>query len=370
MAAQSTPGSSRPRFGRSLLLLSILIVAGCSSAQPTSQFTYPPVTAGPPASAPPSVAPSPSPAPSFPVTLTDDEGTEVTIPAEPQKIVSLTPATTEILFTIGAGDRVVGKVEDVANFPPEAADIPIVARFDGVDIEQVVALEPDLVISAGVGLTQGDAVEQLRGAEIPVLVIYPTTIDGGLAGIRLIGQATGFADTADSLAIGMEQRIDELERLAATATDKPRVFYEIDVTGGIFTPPADSIYGEMFVLAGAEPISGDASYSISLEELVAADPEVILLGDAAYGVTAESVADRPGWKGMTAVKDGAISPIDDILVTRPGPRLVEGLEALIRAIHPELADQLPVPMPSASLGSSVPETDKPTTGLGGLPIAA
>ena len=89
----------------------------------------------------------------------------------------------------------------------------------------------------------------------------------------------------------MEQRIDELAALAATATEKPRVFYEIDVTGGIFTPPADSIYGEMFRLAGAEPISGDASYSISLEELVAADPEVILLGDAAYGVTAEAVAD-------------------------------------------------------------------------------
>ena len=129
------------------------------------------------------------------------------------------------------------------------------------------------------------------------------------------------------------------------------MFYEIDVTGGIFTPPAESIYGEMFRLAGAEPISGNDSYSISLEELVAADPEVILLGDAAYGATPEAVAERPGWKGMTAVKNGAIFPIDDILVTRPGPRLVEGLEALIRAIHPELADEL-------------------VTGLGRLPAAA
>jgi iron complex transport system substrate-binding protein len=370
MAARSIPGSSRPRLGRSLLLVA-LILAGCSSAQPTSQFTYPPVTAGPPGTAAPeTAAPSPTPAPSFPVTLTDDEGTEVTIAAEPQRIVSLTPATTEILFAIGAGDRVVGKVEDVAKFPPDAADIPIVARFDGVDVEQVVALEPDLVISAGAGLTQGDAVEQLRRAEVPVLVIYPTTIDSGLAGIRLIGQATGLGETAESLAIDMEQRIDELERLAATATQKPRVFYEIDVTGGIFTPPADSIYGEMFRLAGAEPISGDASYSISLEELVAADPEVILLGDAAYGATPEAVADRPGWGGMTAVQDGRIYPIDDILVTRPGPRLVEGLEALIRAIHPELADQLPLPMPSASLGPPVLETDKPTTGLGNMPAAA
>jgi iron complex transport system substrate-binding protein len=281
----------------------------------------------------------------FPVTLTDDEGTEVTIPAEPEKIVSLTPATNEILFAIGGGDRVVGKVEDVANFPPEAANIPVVATFNGVDVEKIIDLEADLVISAGAGLTQGDAVEQLRRADVPVLVIYPTTIDGGLAGIRLVGQATGLTETAESLAIGMEQRIDELERLAATAAENPRVFYEIDTTGGIFTPPADSIYGEMLRLAGSEPISGNASYSISLEDLVAADPEVILLGDAAYGATPEAVADRAGWKGMTAVKQGRIYPIDDIIVTRPGPRLVEGLEALIRAIHPDLAGQLPTPEP-------------------------
>jgi iron complex transport system substrate-binding protein len=336
---------------RRFLLRFVLIALFAVACTPGGRSSSSPAASVSPTSAPPTVAPSPSPAPSFPVTLTDDEGTDVTIAAEPQKLVSLTPATTEILFTIGAGDRVVGKVEDIANFPPEAADVPIVARFDGVDIEQVVALEADLVISAGVGLTQGDAVEQLRRADIPVLVIYPTTIERGLAGIRLIGQATGFSETADALAIGMEQRIDELERLAATATEQPRVFYEIDVTGGIFTPPADSIYGEMLLLAGAEPISGDASYSISLEELVAADPEVILLGDAAYGATPEAVAARPGWGGMTAVQDGRIHPIDDILVTRPGPRLVEGLEALIRAIHPELADEL-------------------ATGLGSLPAAA
>lgn len=353
---------------RRSLLLPVLIAVFATACSTAGQAS--PTPAAPPASVAPTTAPSPSPAPSFPVTLTDDERTEVTIAAEPERIVSLTPATTEILFAIGAGDRVVGKVEDVAKFPPEAADIPIVARFDGVDIEQVVALEPDLVISAGDGLTQGDAVEQLRRADVPVLVIYPTTIDGGLAGIRLIGRAAGLSEAAESLATAMDQRIDELGRLAATATERPRVFYEVDVTGGIFTPPADSIYGEMFRLAGAEPISGDPSYSISLEELVAADPEVILLGDAAYGATPEAVADRPGWGGMTAVKDGRIHPIDDILVTRPGPRLVEGLEALIRAIHPELADQLPLPMPSASLGPPVLETDKPTTGLGSLPAAA
>jgi len=336
-----------------LVTLLALFAAACG---PSGQALFTPTAAAPTASPqPPTEAPSATAAATFPVTLTDDEGTEVTIPTEPQRIVSLTPATTEVLFTIGGGDRVVGKVMDIANFPPEAADIPEVATFSGVDVEKIVELEPDLVISAGVGLSQGDAVEQLRRADIPVLVIYPTTVDGGLAGIRLIGRATGLSATAESLAIGMEQRIDELQRLAATAESKPRVFYEIDTSGGIFTPPADSIYGEMFRLAGAEPISGDVSYSISLEKLVAADPEVILLGDAAYGVTAADVGKRAGWKGMTAVKDGRIYPIDDIVVTRPGPRLAEGLEALIRAIHPELAGQLPSPEPVT---------------LGELPVAA
>ena len=146
------------------------------------------------------------------------------------------------------------------------------------------------------------------------------------------------------------------------------MFYEIDVTNGIFTPPAESIYGEMFKLAGATPISGNANYSISLEDLVAADPEVILLGDAAYGQSPETVKAREGWDGMTAVKADRIVPIDDIVVTRPGPRIADGLEALIRAIHPELAAQLPAPGGSAGPGES--PAASPATSLGRLPRAA
>ena len=341
---------------RFLIPLVLFVLAACNPAAQASPTPAATTATAPPTATATAVPPSPTAAAAFPVTVTDDEGTEVTIPGEPQKIVSLTPATTEILFTIGAGDRVVGKVEDIANFPPEAADIPVVATFSGVDVEQIVSLGADLVISAGSGLTQGDAVEQLRRANVPVVVTYPTTVDGALAGIRLIGTATGLTKTADDLVLGMQQRLDELARLVDGTTERPRVFYEIDTTGGIFTPPAESIYGEMFALAGAEPISGDAAYSISLEDLVAADPEVILLGDAAYGVTAADVAKRAGWKGMTAVKTDRIYPIDDIVVTRPGPRLTEGLEALIRAIHPDLASQLPTP--------------EPVTSLAGLPAAA
>lgn len=323
---------------RFLAALLLIIVAACTPSAAPSPSPSPTTVAV--ATLPPTAAPTATPAPAFPVTITDDEGTAVTLAAEPKKIVSLTPATTEILFAIGAGDRVVGKVEDSANnfegFPPEAKDVPKVATFAGIDVEKIVELTPDLVVSGGVGLTQGTAVTQLRAAGIPVVVAYPTTVAQGIAGIKLLGQAVGRSDAATSLANAIQARIDQLKAVAATATKQPRVFYEIDVTGGIFTPPVESIYGEMFTFANARQIGGNASYSISLEQLVAADPEVILLGDGAYGVTPDAVKARAGWGGMTAVKNGAIIAVDDVVITRPGPRIAEGLEALIRAIHPEL----------------------------------
>ena len=340
MAAQSTRHSVRAALGALLLT-----VAACAPAATQSQ---PPGTVQTPAAAPTIVSPSSTPTPVFPVTLTDDEGTEVTIPAEPQKIVSLTPATTETLFALGVGDRVVGKSEDVASFPPESVGIPDLATFSGVDVEQIVAVEADLVISAGEGLTQGDAVEQLRRAGIPVIVSYPTSIDTGMSSILLIARAVGEPEAGEVLVDSIKSRLDDLAVIASSAGSRPRVFYEIDVTNGIFTPPADSIYGEMLRLAGSDPISGDVSYSISLEELVAADPEVILLGDAAYGQSAATVKERSGWDGITAVKNDRIAPIDDIIVTRPGPRIAEGLYALIVAIHPDLQVQMPAPGASAA----------------------
>ncbi len=332
----------------------ILVLGGCTPAAVATSTPAAP-TAGAPATVAPTAVPlSPTPAPAFPITLTDDEGTEVTIPAEPRRIVSLTPATTETLFALGVGDRVVGKVEDVANFPPEAAEIPVVATFAGVDVEQIVDLEADLVVSGGAGLTQGPAVEQLRRANIPVVVSYPTTVDAGVESIKLIGRAVGKAAEGEELADSIKRRLDDLAVIASSAATRPRVFYEIDVTGGIFTPPADSIYGEMFRLAGGEPISGNANYSISLEELVAADPEVILLGDAAYGQSPETVRARAGWDGMTAVKQDRIVAVDDIVVTRPGPRIADGLHALVLAIHPELEGHL---SPRASTGAPVKALD-------------
>lgn len=314
---------------RAWLLPVILVLAACG----TSGGTFQNVPTGTPA---PSVSPSPAvTATPGPVTLTDDEGTTVVIAEEPQKIVSLTPAATEILFAIGAGDRVVAKVEDITPFPPEADDLPVVATFEGTDVEQIVALGADLVIAGGLGFTKPDVVTQLRGLDIPVVVVYADDLDTALADIELIGRAAWAADAAQALIDEMRADLDELAALTADLP-KPRVFYEIDTFNAIYTTPDDFVAAELLRLAGSVPITTDDSYVISLEELIAADPEIILLGDTASGVTAEQVAVRPGWGGMTAVVNGDILPVNDVVITRPGPRLVDGLRALIAAIHPDV----------------------------------
>jgi iron complex transport system substrate-binding protein len=135
----------------------------------------------------------------------------------------------------------------------------------------------------------------------------------------------------------MRATFDQTEA-ATRDVDRPRVFYETGDQPAIYGVANDSFVAAMLELAGSEPITTGSStvWEMSVEALIEADPEIILLGDAAYGVTTEAVAARPGWRGLTAVEEGRIYPIDDIVVTRPGPRLTDGLRALLEAIHPEL----------------------------------
>jgi iron complex transport system substrate-binding protein len=273
----------------------------------------------------------------FPVTVTDDEGTEVTIEAEPQRIVSLTPATTEILFAIGAGDRQVGRT-DADDYPASAASIPVVVTLGKVDVEKTVGLEPDLVIAGGNDFTPPEAVAKLREVGIPVLVTYAPDVEGVLEDIELVGTAVGAPGPATDLADRMRAEIDAIRVVLGPGERvRPAVFYEIDATKDIYGPADDSFLAEMVSIAGGDPVTTGSPtvWSIPLERLIAADPEVIVLADAAWGVTAEQVAARPGWDAITAVRAGAIRPIDDTIVTRPGPRLVEGLRALALAIDPE-----------------------------------
>jgi iron complex transport system substrate-binding protein len=327
----------------SLLPAVLFALTACSSAAGPASPSVAVPSAG--ASPSPSVAtapPSPTAAPAFPTTLTDDEGTAVTFTTEPHTIVSLTPATTETLFALGAGDEIKGKGQDVFLYPPQAAAVPDVATFDSVDVEKIVALSPDVVFAGGNFFTPPDSIARMRSLGLTVVVLYAPSVDAVYKDIALIGQAAGRSAQATVMVGRMRAEFDNV-RAAVAGLPAPRVFYELDATGAIYGPADASFLAEMIGLAGGTPITSGSTdkYEISVERLIQQDPQVILMADAPFGVTAEQVAARPGWKVMTAVKNHQIRPIDDQTVTRPGPRLFLGLALLAGTIHPE------APIPSA-----------------------
>jgi iron complex transport system substrate-binding protein len=320
-----------------LLLVLVAVLSGCSSAgaSPSAE----PSSAPSPSTA--AASPSPATSAAFPITVTDDEGTSTDIAAEPQSIISLTPANTEILFALGAGERVIA-TDDGSDFPEEAAALPDVATFSSVDVEKVVALEPDIVIAGGLGFTPADAITRLRDLDVPVLVLYAPSVDGVYKDIELIGQATGTSAAATTLVADMKADMDAISSAVADQTPKPRVLYEVGydaTTGAIFAPADDSFVAEMVTLAGADTITtGDPNtYEISLEALIGKDPQIIVLGtNPFYMPTPAEVAARPGWDALTAVRNGDVRPVRDIEITRPGPRLPLGLRNLAAGIWPDV----------------------------------
>lgn len=325
-----------PRSVSATLLALLLAIAGCAApaASPSPSETA--------ASASPSAEPSLA---AYPLTVTDDAGREVTIETAPERIVSLAPSNTEIVCAVGACDRLVG-VTDFDDYPPEVSDVDDVVIQAQVDVESVVAAEPDLVLAAGNELTPSAVIEQLEGLDLTILVLYPETLEEVYANVRLIGEALGASGSADEVVAGMEGRVDAVVERVAEA-ERPRTLYEIFYSeGSMYTAGEGSFLASLIETAGGEPVTGDAQGLLASEDLVAADPQLILLGSASYDpslsapeTALETVGARPGWADLAAVRDGQVVPyLDDIVTTRPGPRIVEGLEALARAIHPVLAD--------------------------------
>jgi len=342
-----SPSSLTTRLGVLFAAL-LLVLSACAGSVASSAPTATPPAAVPTATAASTATPeptaSPSPVAAFPATLTDDEGTAVTIPAEPTKIVSLTPAVTETLFAVGVGSRVVA-TDDSSDYPAEAASLPDVVTFGTVDVEKIVALDPDLVIAGGAGFTSAESIAQLRGLGIPVLVVSTPSIDGIYKDIELVGTAVGEADAATELTTTMRAEMDAIASAATAESTKtakpPRVFYDvgyIDATGQIYGPAEGSFLAEMVGMLGVDVIAGDkVTYEVPLETLISRDPEVIILGtNAFYTPTAETIAKRPGWSALSAIKSGDVRSVSDTEITRPGPRLATGMRNLALAMYPDL----------------------------------
>jgi iron complex transport system substrate-binding protein len=314
----------------------MLLLAACGQEQST---TFSSIGAALSPGATPSVAPSVS----YPLTLTDDAGRSVTLPAAPERIVSLAPSNTEIVCALGACSELTG-VTDFDDYPASVKGVAHVVIQAKVDAEKVVAARPDLVIAAGNGFTSEASIKQLTDLGLHVMTLYPRDLDGVYRDIDLVGRALGVPERAQSTIASMQARVKAVTDVVATAP-RPRTFYEVSVfEGSIYTAGKDSFLSSLISLAGGQPVTGDAqSGAIQLEDLIAADPELILLGDASYDPTLAThdkalatVRARSGWERLSAVRTGMVFPYtDDVVTTRPGPRIVDGLEALARAIHPD-----------------------------------
>ncbi|MBK6648105.1 MAG: ABC transporter substrate-binding protein [Anaerolineales bacterium] len=321
-------------FRKTLILtLLITLLVGCAPAPQTT----------------PEVDPAPTEVASTEAAATEAEtylvasdglGREVTLAAPAQRIVTLAPSLTEFVFAVGAGEQLVGR-DDLSDFPAEAADVASIgSTFGDINTEAILALEPDLVLAAEINTP-----EQVQELESLGLTVYylsnPLTYDELYEQVNLFGQLTGHEEEAAALAESLAARVEAVTSAIATAAEKPTVFYEIDGTDPAkpWTTGPGTFMDTMITMAGGVNIGGvlsDAFAQISAEEIVAQDPDIIILGDVVYGVTIESVAERAGWADLTAVKEGSIFAFDDNLASRPGPRLVDGLEELLKILHPEL----------------------------------
>lgn len=270
-----------------------------------------------------------------PITVTDDRGKTFTFDTAPTRVVSLAPSATETIFALGAGSSVVA-VDDFSDFPDEAKALP---RLGGIRTspERIVALQPQVVFA----ITSGDLAERLDALGQPVIVLDPNGLEGVYGNIRLIGTVLGRSGEADRLVATMRQRIGAVAEKARTAAAKPRVMHEVDATDQtrIYVAGPKSFIDEIIGIAGGTNIASAAATKyprLSPEEIVRANPEVIVLSDFRFGITPELVRVRPGYANISAVRTGRLLPIDDDLVSRPGPRVVLGVEAYAKLLHPEL----------------------------------
>jgi iron complex transport system substrate-binding protein len=283
-----------------------------------------------------SVAVSSSPVPAFPVTLTDDDGVAVTLAAAPQRIITFAPSNTEIVFALGLGDRLVGVSGSYDDYPPQAKTIAQIGGSGefGVDpnLEKVVALDPDLMLTIGGG-DQWKA--RLRSLGIAVFTINATNFDDLLHDIRTVGELTGSQAEAGTLTDRMQAGATAIQE-KVSAEPPVLCFFEA------YYPPLTTVGPNTFISdllarAGCTSVSANAKSDYpewSVSSLVAGGPSVYLVASES-GVSPDAVAKRPGFGAIAAVSAGRVYLVDSDLISRPGPRVVDGLMALARLLHPE-----------------------------------
>ena len=310
------------RSGLILLILSMLLVL-LGACTPAAEEPVPPADT-----------------PTLPLEVTDQTGRTVSIDRIPERIISLAPGNTEIVYALGLQDRLVG-VTEFCDYPEVAKDKPKIGGFSTVDIEKVVEIQPDLILAANIH--KDEVIPALEGLGLTVITLDPKSIDGVLQAINLVGKFTGRKDEASQLVTELKHRIKSVTDRTDTIPEsqRPKVFY-ILWHDPLMTTGSGTRIHELMVKAGGLNIAHDlagAYPTISLEAVILANPKILIAGGghgAGKDIPYQFALTEPRLKDVDARQNNRVYEIDGNLSSRPGPRIVDGLEQFAEFIHPEL----------------------------------
>ncbi|MCY8511324.1 ABC transporter substrate-binding protein [Bacillus mojavensis] len=303
------------------LLLTAIMISGCGNAADEKDSVAKQKTAASEA---------------FPVTIDDASNEDVTIKKEPEKIVSLMPSNTEIIYALGLGDKVVGVTKN-DTYPKEVKQVEKVGDMN-VNVEKVISLKPDLVLAHESSMSaSADAIKQLKDAGIPVLTVNDAQSFAEVyKSIEMIGEAAGVEKKAGQLVNSMKSDLQEIKEKAKSISkdEEKSVFIEVSPDPDIYTTGKDTFMNEMLNVIHAKNAAADQKGWVQMtdEAIVKLNPDTIVTTD---GVKADAVEKRDGWSGINAVKHHRVYDVDPDLVTRSGPRLIEGVEELAESIYPD-----------------------------------
>lgn len=266
----------------------------------------------------------------------DEMGRTVTIPSRPKRIVSLAPNITEILFALGL-DREIAGVSMFSDYPEAAGSKPKVGSFVNVSLEKVASLNPDLIIGTADG-NRKETVEQLEQIGFPVYVINPSSFKGILETTLNIGTITGREKQAKEVVCGLRRRINAVVSLTRNLK-RPGVFFQVGINP-VVTVGRNTIHNKLIELAGGVNIYGDVMTRYprcGMEEVVARKPDIIIVSSMKRGGNLSRIRNKwMKWKNIPAVRNDKIYIIESNLIDHSSPRIVDGLEEIVRIIHPEV----------------------------------
>ena len=277
------------------------------------------------------------------ITVTDMTGREITLAAPATRIVALTAADVEILYTIGAGDTLVGRGE-YCDYPDAVLDIPMVKSGAETNLEEILALEPDVVIMATMAQSK-DQVDALEQAGVKVIVSDAQNLEGVYAGITMIGAIVGKNDEAAALVADMQGCFDRI-RAKSQDTGKTIYFEVSPLQWGLWAAGRNTFMDELAEICGLTNAFADIDGwgEVSEEQVLARDPDYIVTTSMYWGegpTPVEEILSRAGWDQLKAVQNNQIFNADNNAITRPGPRLMYAVEALYDFVYGTEAEEAP-----------------------------